>query len=301
MPDLDLLATFVEIYRSGSLTAAAQRRGLTQPAVSGHLARLERELGEPLFTRGSRGVTPTARADELVRRVGAHVDALRSALSGADGREAFAGTVHLAGPAELLTARVLPALAPLTTRGLRLRVAVGLAADLLTALANGRLDLVVSSVRPTDRALSATPFADEEFVLVGAPTLARSVDRELLALDPVRALAHLPLVAYAEELPIIRRYWRSEFGRRPPNQVAVVVPDLRAVLAAVVAGAGVSALPRYLAEPALSAGSVEPVHVAAVPPLNTLFLTTRVGGLANPAVALVHDHLLARAKHWNGL
>ncbi|MFI9009960.1 LysR family transcriptional regulator [Actinosynnema sp. NPDC053489] len=301
MSDLDLLATFVEIYRSGSLTAAAQRRGLTQPAVSGQLARLERELGEPLFTRGSRGVTPTARADDLVRRVGAHVDALRSAVSGVDGRAAFAGTVHLAGPAELLTARVLPALAPLTTRGLRLRVSVGLAADLLAALVNARLDLVVSSVRPTDRALSATPFADEEFVLVGAPTLVRSVDRELLALDPVRALAHLPLVAYAEELPIIRRYWRSEFGRRPPNQVAVVVPDLRAVLAAVVAGAGVSALPRYLAEPALSAGSVEPVHVAAVPPLNTLFLATRVGGLANPSVALVHDHLLDRSKHWAGL
>ncbi|WP_033442889.1 LysR family transcriptional regulator [Saccharothrix sp. NRRL B-16314] len=296
MTDLDLLATFVEIYRAGSLTAAAQRRGLTQPAVSGHLARLERELGEPLFTRSSRGVTPTARADELARRVGAHVDGLRSALSEVDDRGAYAGTVHLAGAVELMTARVLPALAALTVRGLRLRITLGLADDLLTALANARLDLVVSSVRPADRALVAAPFVDEEFVLVGAPTLVRTIDRSLLATDPVRALAHLPLVAYAEELPIVRRYWRSEFGRRPPNPVAVVVPDLRAVLAAVVAGAGVSALPRYLAEPALAAGSVELAHQAAVPPLNTLFLVTRVGGLANPSVALAHGHLMARSR-----
>ncbi|MBB5804877.1 DNA-binding transcriptional LysR family regulator [Saccharothrix ecbatanensis] len=242
----------------------AQRRGLTQPAVSGHLARLERELGEPLFVRSSRGVTPTSRADELARRVGAHVDELRSALSEVDDRAAYAGTVHLAGAVELMAARVLPALAPLTTRGLRLRITLGLADDLLAALANARLDLVVSSVRPTDRALVATPFVDEEFVLVGAPTLVRTIDRSLLAVDPVRALAHLPLVAYAEELPIVRRYWRSEFGRRPPNPVAVVVPDLRAVPAAVVAGVGVSALPRYLADPALAAGSVELAHQAAV-------------------------------------
>lgn len=300
MTDLDLLATFVEIYRSGSLTAAAQRRGLSQPAVSGQLARLERQLGEPLFTRSSRGVTPTRRADELARRVGVHVDELRSAVREADDRAAYAGTVRLAGAVEVLSARVLPALAPLTARGLRLRVTLGLARDLLAALADHRVDLVVSSVRP-DRGLAATPFVDEEFVLVGAPTLVRTVDRALLAEDPVRALAHLPLVSYGEELPIIRRYWRSEFGRRPPNPVAVVVPDLRAVLAAVVAGAGISALPRYLADPALAAGSVELAHQAAVPPLNTLFLATRVGGLADPPVALVHEHLMARSREWSGL
>jgi DNA-binding transcriptional LysR family regulator len=163
---------------------------------------------------------------------------------------------------------------------------------------------VVSSARPTDRALVATPFVDEEFVLVGAPTLVRTIDHSLVAADPVRALAHLPLVAYAEELPIVRRYWRSEFGRRPPNPVAVVVPDLwavLAVLAAVVAGVGVSALPRYLADPALTAGSVELAHQAAVPPLNTLFLVTRVGGLANPSVALAHGHLMARSRDWGVL
>ena len=74
LTDLDLLATFVEIYRGGSLTAAATRRGLTQPAVSGQLAKLEKELGEQLFIRGSRGVTATLRADELARRVGPHLD-----------------------------------------------------------------------------------------------------------------------------------------------------------------------------------------------------------------------------------
>ncbi|KJK42847.1 LysR family transcriptional regulator [Lentzea aerocolonigenes] len=288
LTDLDLLATFLEIYRGGSLTAAATRRGLTQPAVSGQLAKLEKELAEPLFIRGARGVTPTPRADELARRVGPHVDQLRIAL---DPAPALEGTVRIGGAAEFMAVRGLTALTPLIRRGIRFEIRLGLANDLLTALKSGRLDLVLSSVRP-GAGLTATPLTDEEFLLVGAPILARTVDQELLGHDPARALEHLPLVAYSDELPIIRRYWRSEFAKRPKNPTAVVVPDLRAVLAAVIAGAGVSALPRYLAEPALTAGSVELLHHPEIPPLNTLYLATR--GTPAPGVQAVAEQLKER-------
>jgi DNA-binding transcriptional LysR family regulator len=291
--DLDLLATFLEIYRAGSLTSAASRRGLTQPAVSGQLAKLEKQLGTPLFVRGSRGVTPTPRADDLARRVGTHIDQLTTALDPAPHLD---GTVRLGGAAEFMTTRGLPALTPLTQRGLRLEITLGLAGDLLNALKAGQLDLVLSSVRP-GAGLTATPFTDEEFLLVGPPLLARTVDQRLLAQNPARALEHLPLVAYSDELPIIRRYWRSEFGARPKNPTAVTVPDLRAVLAAVIAGAGVSALPRYLAEPALAAGSVEQLHHSEVPPLNTLYVVTR--STTTPATDAVAEHL--RSRDWGAL
>ncbi|RAJ69994.1 DNA-binding transcriptional LysR family regulator [Streptomyces sp. Amel2xB2] len=302
LPDLDLLSTFLEIYRGGSITAAASRRGLSQPAVSGRLARLEAQIGEPLFLRSRRGAVPTERAYDLARRIGTHLDELHHALGTGEsgtGQEDPAGTVHLAGPSDLMALRVVPALAPLTARGLRLRITLGLADELLTALSAARVDLVVSAVRPRLENVIATPLADEEFLLVGSPGLARTVDPDRLAAEPVRALAHLPLVAYGEELPIVRRYWRSEFGRRPPNPVAVTVPDLRAVLAAVVAGAGVSVLPRYLAEPALGAGSVETLHQPAVRPLNTLYLAVRAGRPANPATAAVHRRLTERSREWD--
>src|SRR5689334_479543 len=124
LTDLDLLATFLEIYRGGSLTAAAARRGLTQPAVSGQLAKLEKQLAEPLFVRGGRGVTPTPRADELARRVGPHVDQLRTAL---DPAPALEGTVRIGGAAEFMTVRGLPVLTPLIQRGIRFEITLGLA------------------------------------------------------------------------------------------------------------------------------------------------------------------------------
>ncbi|MFD0395024.1 LysR family transcriptional regulator [Streptomyces nogalater] len=71
MSDLDLLATFLEIYRRGSLTAAAAALGVSQPAVSGQLARLEGQLDAVLFERSRHGATPTPRAHELARHIAA--------------------------------------------------------------------------------------------------------------------------------------------------------------------------------------------------------------------------------------
>ncbi|MFI6427858.1 LysR family transcriptional regulator [Promicromonospora sp. NPDC050880] len=301
MPGLDLLATFLEVYRTGSLSAAAERLGVSQPAVSGQVARLEERLGGPLFVRSGRGARPTERAVALAARVGVHVDGLRSALGTGDQGPGVGGLVRIGGAAELMSERVLPALAPLVARGLQVRATLGLGDDLLAALAEGRLDVVVSSVRPRGAAVRATPLVDEEFLLVGPASLAHTVDQVRLAADPVPALAHLPLVVYAEDLPIVRRYWRSEFGRRPPNATSLVVPDLRAVLAAVAAGAGVSVLPRYLAAPALEAGRVVLLHEPQAAPLNTLYLAVARDAPPDPARAAVVDRLGEAAGRWTSL
>lgn len=57
-----------DVARAGSISAAARDLGWTQPAVSQHLARLEREAGGPLLLRASTGVTPTEAGRALLRR-----------------------------------------------------------------------------------------------------------------------------------------------------------------------------------------------------------------------------------------
>jgi len=297
MQELDLLHTFLEVHRAGSITAAAARLGVSQPSVSERIARLEAELGSTLFTRSARGALPTPAGDALAARVAAPVDRLREVWVAPV--EAPAETVRLGGASDVVAARVIPALAPLTSRGVRLRFTLGLAQDLLARLADGELDVVVSSVRTPLRGIRYRGLVDEEFVLVGAPALARTIDRVRLAADPAGALHHLPLVAYDADLSIVRRYWRSQFGHRPANAVSITVPDLRGVLAAVVAGAGISALPRYLAEPALAAGTVEVVHRSDEAPINTLHLAIPAAQPPSPATTRVIDALVERARDWD--
>lgn len=58
--EIQVVRSFVEIARVGSVSAAARNLGYSQPAVTAHLATLERQLQGPLFHRGRRGTTPTA-------------------------------------------------------------------------------------------------------------------------------------------------------------------------------------------------------------------------------------------------
>ena len=219
---LDLLRTFLAVYREGSLTRAAQRLSLSQPAVTAQVRAIEETLGRPLFVRLPRGMAPTPAADLLARRVAEPLDRLGEVVaSGLDRSVPLAGVVHLAGPVEYLTSRALPALAGLVADGLELRVTLGVADEVLRGLRAGAVDVAVLSVRPRDRGLRAQPMYDEEVVLVAAEPW---TSRVAGATDLVASLAAVPLVTYAEELPIVRRYWQTVFGLRPSRDAALVVP-----------------------------------------------------------------------------
>ncbi|MDR6508615.1 LysR family transcriptional regulator [Arthrobacter oryzae] len=275
--NLEHLRTFLTVYRAGSLTEAAKLLGISQPTASTHVHSLEQNLGLRLFDRTPLGVTPTPRADGLARDVGPHIDALDdlayiSALSGAN------ESIHLGGPAEFLTTMLLPHTPVLAAAvGARLRIRFGLVDGLLEELRSGDLDIVVSAVQPRVQGVTGTPLYDEEFVLVAAPSWQASRP----GTSPADAeLAAVPVVAYAENMPIIRRYWRTVFERRPDDlRPSCIVPDLRGVRAAVLAGAGMSVLPRYLVEDDLAAGTLMSLHTPEVAPLNTVYLATRTGDL----------------------
>ncbi|MCD0482266.1 LysR family transcriptional regulator [Streptacidiphilus sp. ASG 303] len=171
--DLALLRTFLTVHRAGSITRAAQLLGLSQPAVTGQIRSLERQLGRPLFLRQPRGVAPTGVADELAHRVAPHLDALGEITGqGADGPAAR--TLHLAGPAEFCATHVLPALAGLVADGLAVRLAAADGDEALAGLAAATHDLAVTTSLPRGRLFHAVPLYDEEHVLVGAERWARA-------------------------------------------------------------------------------------------------------------------------------
>jgi LysR family transcriptional regulator, mexEF-oprN operon transcriptional activator len=77
--DLNLLRVFVIVAEEGSVTAAASRLYLTQPAVSAALKRLAAAVGAPLLVRSGRGLALTARGRRLFTEARPHLEALVSA------------------------------------------------------------------------------------------------------------------------------------------------------------------------------------------------------------------------------
>ena len=78
--DLNLLVAFEALMEGRSVTGAAARLGVSQPAMSSTLQRLRTLFGDQLFVRSGRGMLPTARAEALAAPIAEALARLRVAL-----------------------------------------------------------------------------------------------------------------------------------------------------------------------------------------------------------------------------
>lgn len=83
--DLNLLRIFHMLAQERSVTRAAERLKLSQPAVSNALRRMRAAFGDTLFVRGQGGMVPTPRAEELALAVAEALQRVEGALLGASG------------------------------------------------------------------------------------------------------------------------------------------------------------------------------------------------------------------------
>jgi DNA-binding transcriptional LysR family regulator len=294
MNHLIYLRTFLDIYRAGSLTRAAQRLGITQPAASAHLAALEEMLGKPLFIRQARGVTPTAAADDLARSIAAELDALEATTARARARsDQLIGTVHIVGPAEYLATQIGPALAPLVSDGLRIRLQTGNRERIYAALDDGHADLAITASKPDGQRLGFKELRRERLLLVAGLSIAnRTKARNVTA----KLLCGLPCIAYDENLPLIRPFFEHVFARSPDMQAVATAPDLRILTGMAIAGAGWTVLPDYLCAEAISSGDLVTLPSARSGPDNALYLVWHKTALRHPRVVYVRDFLVNACK-----
>ncbi len=172
--DLNLLRVLDALLAERSVSRAAVRLGLSQPATSNALARLRAALGDPLLVRGSKEMTATPRALALRAPVAAALAQLRNALEPprpfdpATSERTF--VIAASDHAQLLIFPPL-ALTLAACPGLRLR-GVPLPKDFPSeALEAGEVDLVLGAfdLAPGDRAprgLKRQLLVEERFVAV---------------------------------------------------------------------------------------------------------------------------------------
>lgn len=123
--DLNLLKTLDALLDERSVTRAAERLSLTQPAVSGMLTRLRECFDDPLFTRSQRGIIPTLRALELAQPVKAILAEVSELLQPKAFDPATAEmTLKIAATDYALRAVIVPFMAALQLQAPGIRVAV---------------------------------------------------------------------------------------------------------------------------------------------------------------------------------
>ncbi len=190
--DLNLLKAFDALMDERNVTRAAERLAVTQPAVSATLNRLRDALGDPLFVRSQRGVSPTARALEIsapIKRILADIEAVvRPTVFDPATVEM---TVTVSATDYALRAVVVPFVGRLRQQAPGVRVAVLPAhgPELLEQMERGELDLALITPQMAPPDLHSRTLFVERYVCVlreGHPAAAS----ETLTLDDFCALDH---------------------------------------------------------------------------------------------------------------
>jgi DNA-binding transcriptional LysR family regulator len=256
MVNLEWYRSFIEVYRVGTVSGAAQVLHLTQPAVSQHIAALESALGQSLFQRMPRRMLPTDEGKRLYTEIVEAIERLESITPRLSNNAPQ--VIRIGSPQEFFAERVLNQLPQ--TENFLYRVQFGLAKDLIQQLLAGQLDGVIATQKIMRSELEYQLVHEENFWLVAPSNTVIPVPSEQLQIDLTCLESWVrsqPLIAYSEDLPIIRRFWRVIFGRRLDTVPRLVLPDLRLIRQAVVAGLGFSILPDYLCEDGVNSNALK--------------------------------------------
>lgn len=170
--DLNLLVVLEAIHAEGSLTRAAQRLNLSQPALSHALARLREALDDPLFLRQGNRMVPTARTQRLMGPLHEALGLIGEAVQeGARFDPASAKQEFRLGLRDVFEATTLPALlaqfageAP----GVRLASVRADRRELESDLADGRLDVALDVLLPLppEGDIRRAPLSQDRLVVV---------------------------------------------------------------------------------------------------------------------------------------
>ena len=110
--DLNLLVSFLVLMRERSVSRAAQKMFLGQPAVSGALARLRQIFGDELFVRTATGMVPTARAHALAQALEPALQTVHAAIQSPAFNPGAAERVMRLGMPDWIEAWLMPSLLP---------------------------------------------------------------------------------------------------------------------------------------------------------------------------------------------
>lgn len=151
------------------MTRAASRMNVVQPALSMQLAKLESEIGQPLFYRNTRGMAPAPAGHlmyKLFRPLLAEFAQARDQLMQTDGELSGHVSIGLiASVAQDLLAKVLTEFSQAHPR-VTLALSEGYSPMLCKAVTEGQLDAAIINQPRRQLALKSHPLLSEDFVLV---------------------------------------------------------------------------------------------------------------------------------------
>ena len=277
--DTRQLAAFCAVVERKSFSLAAERLGVTQPAVSLQIRSLEDRLGQQLLDRSGRRVEPTEAGRRLYRGAQRLLAQERQLLEDVAGEAE--GPLHgqlalgaSTGPGGTVVPVLLCEFAEANPE-VTVDLSISDTQTIVDRVARRELELGVVGATPRNRSVAYEPFFRDEVILV-CPADHRFAGKTV-TLDDLRAEPLIVMQEGAGVRQVIEDELRQAGTRLRDLDVRLELGLQESVKSAVEAGHGVTFISRTAVEPELAAGTLAAACVEGLEPSREISLVRAAG------------------------
>ena len=290
---LKQIQTFLEVARQKSVSKAAERLFVTQPAVSMQIRQLEQAFGLALLEPVGRNIRLTHAGEVFLNHALAAMGQLKDLEAQmADHIGLKKGRIDLAvvSTAKYFMPMLLVQFGKLFD-GINVQLQIDNRENVLGLLARNEADLVVMGRAPSDLDCEATPFASNPLAIVAAPDHALVRRKKL----PFSALADHKFVVREVGSGTRAAMERLFANHKTPIQIVMEMPSNETIKQAVMAGMGLSFLSMRTVRHELASGHIALVDIEDMPPAGHWYVTHLKQKKLSPAARSFKEFLIEQA------
>ena len=290
---LKQIQTFMEVARQGSVSKAAERLFVTQPAVSMQIRQLEDAFGLALVEPVGRNIGLTHAGEAFM----AHAIAAMGKLKDLEANMAeFVGLKK--GRIDLAVVSTAKYFIPMLLvrfgrlfEGIDVQLRIDNRENILGMLARNEVDLVVMGRAPAQLDCQATPFASNPLSILAPPDHVLTRRKKL----PFSALAEHGFVVREEGSGTRAAMERLFAQHKVPIHVVMEMPSSETIKQAVMAGMGLSFLSLRTVRHELASGHIALLDVEGLPSVGQWYVTHMRQKKLSPAATVFKDFLVEQA------
>lgn len=277
MVNLEWYRTFKAVYKTGTLTGAAQELFISQPGVSLHLSSLENYTGYKLFDRKGRRMAPTERGKALYNFINDALGKLEEAEKNFQrSTEKHTPTISVGMCFETFQITLEPYIATLPFNVI---IQFGEYPEMVENLEKGILDLIITPQMVISKDVEYEAFSKETIVLVGGNNINKDALNAIAAQNDRKALEdwlkQQKWYGTTGDMEHLRRFWQLNFNKYPDFRPNYIVPNLNSIVRCLASGVGLAVIPDFLCHREIESGLIQLIWEGDPKLTNTLHFATR--------------------------
>jgi len=282
---------FIDVTRSGSFTATADRLSMSRPMVTRYVEAMESWFGVRLLHRTTRKVSLTTSGEQCLQQLESWLDTTHQLIESVKSTDELTGSIRIATSMSLAHAQLMAAISEFLLLHPKIKIDIDLG-DTTSDLVKSRIDLAIRIASNPDESLIGKPIA-----------LCRSV---LVAHESY--LARMPEIRQPEDLSehhclsytnFERQVWHLARGSTHKSisiDARLSANEATALLEATLCGAGISLQPTYMANKLIKRGDLVEILPDWKPNDMNIYALYSSRKLLAPSVRVLIDFIAAYFK-----